>query len=126
MNCIDMKKMQLKEEILNWYFARATDQTVDEVLIDWVDTLIEETLAGGSNWNEEIEFIVLNCHHKVEGVRVYRGKTKTTYMATIDVPKGNGKTNQVSCGTYPTIIEAIKARKNAKAIMTNSDLKGDI
>lgn len=110
-----MKKAQLREEILKWYSARDTDQTMDEFLIDWVDTLIEETLSDGSNWNNEIEFIVLNCNHKIKGVRVCNGKKRTTFMATIDVPKGNGKTNQLSCGTYSTIIEAIKARKNAKA-----------
>ena len=112
---INMGKTKLRELILEWYSARDTQQTTDEFLIDWVDTLIEETLSGGSNWNNEIEFIVLNCNHKIEGVRVYKGKKKISYMATIDVPKGNGKTNQLSCGTYTTIIEAIKARKNAKA-----------
>lgn len=115
MENINMKKAKLRELILEWYSARDTEQTTDEFLVDWVDTLIEETLSGGSNWNNEIEFIALNCNHKIEGVRVYKGKTKTSYMATIDVPKGGGKTNQLSCGTYPTIIEAIKARKNAKA-----------
>lgn len=114
MDDIKMKKAKLRELILEWYATRDTEQTTDEFLIDWVDTLIEETLSGGSNWNNEIEFIVLNCNHKIEGVRVYKGKKKISYMATIDVPKGNGKTNQLSCGTYPTIIEAIKARKSAK------------
>jgi hypothetical protein len=114
MENINIEKAKLRELILEWYSTRDTQQTTDEFLIDWVDTLIEETLSGGSNWNNEIEFIVLNCNHKIEGVRVYQGKKKISYMATIDVPKGNGKTNQLSCGTYPTIIEAIKARKNAK------------
>ena len=111
MNNISLEKENLRKEILKWYSSTDTKQTTDDFLIDWVDTLIEETLSGGSNWNNEIEFIVLNCNHKIKGVRVYKGKTKISYMATIDVPKGNGKTNQLSCGTYPTIIEAIKARK---------------
>ena len=114
MENINLKKTELRKEILQWYSAMDTEQTNDEFLIDWVDTLIEETLSDGSNWNDEIEFIVLNCNHKVEGVRVYNGKKKVSYMATIDIPKGNGKTNQLSCGTYPTIIEAINARKKAK------------
>ena len=111
MNNINLEKENLRKEILKWYSSTDTNQTTDDFLIDWVDTLIEETLSGGSNWNNEIEFIVLNCNHKIKGVRVYKGKKKISYMATIDVPKGNGKTNQLSCGTYPTIIEAIKARK---------------
>lgn len=115
MKDIEMKKAKLREEILEWYSAKDnTYQTTDEFLIDWLDTLIEETLSDGSNWNNEIEFIVLNCNHKIEGVRVYKGKKKISYMATIDVPKGSGKTNQLSCGTYSTIIEAIKARRKAK------------
>ena len=90
-----MNKTELRKTILEWYSADDnTQQSDDEFLVDWVDTLIEETLDGGSNWNNEIEFIVFNCNHKIEGVRVYNGKTKTSYMATIDVPKGNGKTNQ--------------------------------
>lgn len=110
-----MEKFELRETILKWYDAKDNNLSDDDFLIDWVDTLIEETLSGGSDWNDEIEFIVLNCNHKIEGVRVYKGKKKNTYMATIDIPKENGKTNQMSCGTYSTIIEAIKARKNAKA-----------
>lgn len=88
--------------------------TEKELLVDWVDTLIEETLADGFNWNNEIEFIVLNYNHKIKGVRVYNGKNKTTYMATIDIPKENGKTKQLSCGSFSTIIEAIKTRKEAE------------
>lgn len=114
MEDVNIEKTELRQIILEWYSAEDTPQETDAFLADWVDTLIEETLSGGSNWNNEIEFIVLNCNHKIKGVRVYRGKKKISYMATIDVPKGNGKTNQLSCGTYPTIIEAIKARKNAK------------
>lgn len=107
-------KQELRQEILNWYSADNTQQSDDEFLTDWIGTLIEETLSDGSNWNDEIQFIVLNCNVKIEGVRVYVGKHKTSFMATIDIPKGNGKTNQVSCGTFPTIMEAIKARKIAK------------
>ena len=114
MTNISVEKENLRKEILKWYSVMDTEQTTDDFLVDWLNTLIEETLSGGSDWNNEIEFIVLNCDHKIEGVRVYKGKKKISYMATIDVPKGNGKTNQLSCGTYPTIIEAIKARKNAK------------
>lgn len=88
--------------------------TEKELLLDWVDTLIEESLADGFNWTKEIELIVLNYNHKVKGVRVYNGKNKTTYMATIDIPKESGKTKQLSCGSFPTIIEAIKARKEAE------------
>lgn len=109
-----MDKRELRKEILRWYDAENSAVSDDEFLIDWIDTLIEETLCDGSNWNDEIEFIVLNCNHKIEGVRVYNGKKKTTYMATIDIPKENGKTKQLSCGTYSTIIEAIKARRRAK------------
>ncbi len=64
MDNIKMQKAKLREEILEWYSAKDTEQTTDEFLIDWVDTLIEETLSGGSNWNNEIEFITLNCNHK--------------------------------------------------------------
>lgn len=98
--------------------------TEKELLVDWIDTLIEETLANGFNWNNEIEFIVLNCNHKVKGVRVNNGKKRTTYMTTIDIPKGNGKTKQLSCGTYSTIIEAIKSRRKAEENRQNNDLKG--
>lgn len=109
-----MTKQEVRTMILKWYDAEDTSQTDDEFLVDWVDTLIEETLSDGSDWNEEIEFIVQNCNHKIKGVRVFRGKRKTTYMATFDVPKNNGKTLQVSCGSYPTIMEAIRARKDAE------------
>ena len=100
--------------------------TEAELLTDWIDTLIEETLSEGSNWNDEIEFIVTNCNHKIKGVRVCRGKKRITYMATIDVSKGNGKTNQLSCGTFPTIIRAIKARKIAKEKQGNEKLINEI
>lgn len=113
------QKEELRKSIMAWYDADEKDNeydSVDDFLIDWVDTLIEETLADGSNWNDEIEFIVLNCNFKIKGVRVCKGKKGITYMATIDLPKDNGKTNQVSCGTYSTIIEAIKARRMAEEV----------
>lgn len=88
--------------------------TEKELLTDWIHTLIEESLSGGFDWSDEIEDIVLNYNHKVRGVCVYKGKKGVTYMATIDLPKGNGKTMMRSCGTYNTIVEAIKARKRAE------------
>ena len=119
-----MTKQELKEEILKWYEPSEEELTkhgddVDEFLIDWVDTLIEETLDGGSNWNDAIEFIVFNCNHKIKGVRAYKRQNGVSFMETIDLPKEKnnkrtGKTNQISCGTYDNIISAIKARKKAE------------
>lgn len=123
---IEKRKKELKKEILDWYCAQDTNQTTNEFLTEWVHTLIEETLSGGSNWNNEIEFIVLNCNYKIEGIRVYKGKKKISYMATIDVPKENGKTNQLSCGTYSTIIEAIKVRQKIKANKQNIKSKEEL
>lgn len=73
-----MSKSELRKTILDWYDKEDTQQSDDEFLVDWVETLIEETLSGGSNWNAEVEFIVANCNHKIEGVRPYYGKTLQT------------------------------------------------
>lgn len=98
-----------------------------ELLLDWMDTLIEETVADGSDWSSELQEIAARCNKSIRGVRIYFGKKRNSYTATIDLPKNKGskKTLQFSCGTFNTLAEALKARsaaEEARILLRQKDL----
>jgi hypothetical protein len=89
-------------------------KTPEELLADWVETLIHQHIASegdaGANWEKEVKFIfecVLNKYPK--GVRCYKGKTKTTYTAEAYVADGTLHGKMEYLGRYNNIIDAIEA-----------------
>lgn len=87
----------------------------EDLLIDWLDTLIESSLAGdGGIWDDEIEYIytaILKKHPT--NIVPHPGKKKgTRWMATYNMPKidGSGKTYQIVLGSFSSVTDAISAR----------------
>ena len=92
--------------------------TADELLADWLDTLVEDTLSGGSNWEEEIKFIVLNTPARIKNIFPHPQKDGSyTFMAAVNAndPEKPGQTRQFSCGSYASILKAIRGRDIARA-----------
>lgn len=96
-----------------------TYNSADELLIDWVDTLVEnhrDTFAYGSpndSWEKEIVFIFNFCigKHPV-GVRRIENKKGTTWSASVDVSNPNHPHGKNVClGTYGSVVDAIMARR---------------
>ena len=90
--------------------------TPDELLADWVETLIQSHIAPegfSNNWEKEILFIYTNCMKKHPvGVRKVEGKKGTVWNAYYDVPNPNHPHYKaVHLGTYSSLIDAIWARR---------------
>ena len=93
--------------------------TADELLIDWVDTLIEshrEYLSYGTpgfNWEKEVLFIYSSVIGKRPvGLRKIDQKNGPVWQVSVDLQNPNfphGKS--VYIGTYNSIIDGIWARK---------------
>lgn len=132
-------KIEVAEEIGNYFgdFFEENDQfcidngerifrydDVDSLLVDWLDTLIEnhhdnyyidkhgQELYG---WDKEIEYIYSNViGNYPSGVRPVPGKDSTNWACSVDVSIQNvtsphGKNFHL--GTYSSIVDAIYARK---------------
>ena len=105
--------------------------TPDELLADWVETLIQSHIAPegfSNNWEKEILFIYTNCMKKHPvGVRKVEGKKGTVWNAYYDVPNPNyPHYKAVHLGTYSSLIDAIWARRlyleeDIAGIDTNTD-----
>ena len=92
--------------------------TADELLADWLDTLVEDTLSGGSDWEEEIKFIVLNTPARIKNIFPHPQKDGSyKFMAAVNAndPEKPGQTRQFSCGSYTSILKAIRGRNIARA-----------
>lgn len=85
----------------------------EDMLLDWVDTLVESHASGGGNWEKEIEFIYsLSSKKHPVGVRCVENQRGTVWQASIDITNPNhphGK--NFFFGTYRSIVDAICARK---------------
>lgn len=89
-------------------------KTLEELLGDWVETLIHQHIAsdgdGGANWEEEVKFIYEDVLKKYpKGIRCWKGKTKTRYKAEAYVNNGTPHGKMEYLGTYDCITDAIKA-----------------
>ncbi len=90
-----------------------------ELLIDWLDTLVSHQHATkgdlSANWEKEIIYIYESVLEEwPAGVQPYRGRTGTSWRSSMDVSvigeiDPHGKS--LFLGTYPTIVDAITARK---------------
>ena len=84
-----------------------------DMLLDWVDTLIESHKSGGGNWEREIVSIYsLSPKKHPVGVRCVNGQKGLTWKSSVDVcnhdyPHGKN----LHLGSYKSIIDAIDARK---------------
>ena len=91
--------------------------SVDALLTDWVNSLVEHQndnpdLSG--YWESEIEFIYTQVIGKYpDGVRPVENKTKDkTWKSSIDVKcPGNSHGKNLHLGTYTSVVDAIVARK---------------
>lgn len=95
-------------------------ETVDELLKDWLNTLVEDSVSGGANWEKEICFIVLHISIRIKNISPYRRKNgRYVFMAAIDArnPKNPRQTKQLSCGNYSSIINAIRSRDIARGYL---------
>lgn len=131
-----MNKLELCKEIGNYFGTYFEEEgrycidnydtvfrydSVDKLLADWVDTLVEnhhDTMNNNdgcnNSWENEILFIYSKVIGKYPvGVRPYVGKLKTTYRAYIDI-KADGYPHgkNIHLGTFESIVDAIYARKN--------------
>ncbi len=94
-------------------------ESPQELLSDWVDTLIchqHDTEGDPSgNWEDEIIFIHESVMKKWPvGIRPYYGKAGYAWKSSVDVtiPEETGLHGKnLFLGTYPTIVDAIYARK---------------
>ena len=92
--------------------------TPDELLADWVDTLIENHLdnldSPSDSWEKEILFIFNFCIGKrPTGLRKLEQKKGTVWSVSVDVPNPkfpHGKS--IYIGTYSSVVEAIRARRD--------------
>lgn len=131
-NEIDNKKLQLAVDIGNWYGEylggfrinngeRVYEyKTVDALLIDWLDTLVEESLADGRNWNDEMEFIVNHCDVHLKNIIPYKKKDGSYNYSVLVNPKNPEKKNdtrQLSAGTCTTLLGALRKRKVAWSLV---------
>jgi hypothetical protein len=98
-----------------------------EMLLDWVDTLIEHQSAGGGNWEKEIEFIysISPKKHPV-GVRCVTGQRENVWRSSIDVCHPSYPHGKNLClGTYRSIVDAIYARKRFLSCVSDVDTTTD-
>ena len=85
----------------------------EDMLLDWVDTLVESQESGGGNWEKEIEFIYsLSPKKHPVGVRGVEGQRETVWQSSIDITNPQHPHGKNLClGTYHSIVDAICARK---------------
>lgn len=98
-------------------------KNADEMLFDWVDTLVEAHKAGEGNWEKEILFIFTGSSkgHPV-GIRKINNKKGTVWQAAVDITNPafpHGK--NIYLGSYSSIIDAICARRNFLAELKGVD-----
>lgn len=125
MNNIEQEKINLCQEIGNYYGCYFEENgqlcvdsdirvfcynTADELLSDWVDTLIEDRCG---EWEKEILFIYTNCMKKLPaGIRMVDGKNGTTWHVSYDIPNPNyPHYKNAYLGSYSSLVDAIWARR---------------
>lgn len=92
-------------------------ETVDDLLADWVDTLVESQYDGAPPsccWEKEIVFIYEESVGKLPtGVRKVEGRDGgISWSCSVDVPDPDNKHGKnLHLGTYGSIVDAIWARR---------------
>lgn len=86
----------------------------EELLTDWVDTLVEQHIscngAEGANWEKEVVFIFENVIGKYpKSIYPIRGKKGTTYKAEVYVADGSAHGKMLHLGNFKSVIGAINA-----------------
>lgn len=115
---------EIAMEVGNWYGTFFDDSdglnindncvthtyaTVEELLQDWVYTMLEDEQ---NIWDTELEYI-LTHGIKVEGIRAVKGQRRIKFHATINFPINNKESRTLSAGSYKKVKEAFVARQVA-------------
>ena len=98
--------------------------TADELLTDWIDTLVEnhhdafyinDKGQEYNSWEKEIQFIYEKIIGKYPtGIRAYNGKTKKMFQVEVYEPDGSKHGKMIYLGRYHSVVDAIFSIKDYK------------
>lgn len=120
-----MDKLQIAEDIGNHYGRYMFQgglycvdnydtvfryEAVDDLLVDWIDTMVDERVCGGCGWNGEISYILKSNIHRFTGIKLLNNKKSVKFHVYIDLTH-DGKSKCHSVGNYSDAYYAILARR---------------